>query len=221
MITPLFIFGPSRSGKSTLERLMKSLAGLKCGYENTLLGEVAGRVMGRKNNERFVPLRRLPKALGPKVADVYLKELRLIDEQARVLTTTTPGIVVDAGWIAEHIPSARFIFVRRNLADNALRIFTKFYADPGHEYAYDMKTIVEYISWYERMAEIWLEKLPAATMRVSYDDIISDPQGTLEATARFCGLEAPTRTEIQISGELGCAEPFSEFLAPYLTPGQD
>ena len=55
----IFIFGPSRSGKTTLERLIATCDGVKRGYENPILeNSVRGafRTAGLPTRERIIEL---------------------------------------------------------------------------------------------------------------------------------------------------------------------
>ena len=208
----LFIMGPSRSGKSCLEKLLSGLDSVKCGYEspillNSVLQDV--RSAGHANLDRQS---QLPDEQGSNAAEKYSLELRSTAGQAKIFTNTSPGHINFVGRIAEIIPSARFIFVHRNMDDIALRIFMRQYNDDTHSYAYKMSNIFNHLSWYQQMADIWIDKLPKTSMALSYEDMVTDPKGSLASIAEFCGLPAPEGNPPDPGDDRGCANPYLEFL---------
>ena len=58
-------------------------------------------------------------------------------------------------------PNVRFIFVRRDHFDTALRIFMKPYRS-GNHYAYDLKSIFEHLAWYDRMIDAKSSPAPSS-----------------------------------------------------------
>ncbi len=216
----LFILGPSRSGKSSLEKLVGHLEGVKSGYENTILwgagrtalDDFVLRAALRTEASNSSELGPLPNKLGKGISEHYLTELRRRTGQAAVFTNTSPGHITDVGWITECIPSTRFIFVKRRQEDNALRIFMKQYGKGRNYHAYDLENIFEYLCWYQQMTEEWLDKLPEITMAVSYEEMIADPKKTLDDVARFCGLVPHKDFSAELSGDVGCSEPYDKFL---------
>jgi Flp pilus assembly protein TadD len=134
----LFILGPSRSGKTTMERLVGTLDGVKRGYENPSVDQVvrrafqgAGFLVGK--------LESLPTQFHPLLANLYRHEIVRRAGPARVFTNTSPGRIHDAALIAAVFPNTRFILVKRDVDDNVLRIFMHRYLR-GNFYAYDLKT---------------------------------------------------------------------------------
>ena len=65
----------------------------------------------------------LPPALDGRLREVYAQELRDFAPGARIVTDTYPAIISYVGRIAAAIPQARFVFMRREHDDLALRIF--------------------------------------------------------------------------------------------------
>lgn len=203
----LFILGPSRSGKTTLEQLVKQFDGVKCGYENRLVERATRRTSQLSG---LLTLRNpvdLPKVLDERLRAIYLEELCEFADGANIVTDTYPAMIPYIGRVASMIPNARFIFVKRDLYDCALRIFMKHYR-AGNDYAYSIETIFDYVSWYYDMAEIWSAQFPELTLSVEYDHAVAEPEATLALLAEFCGAQIVEGELPKLGDDRGCAQAY-------------
>ncbi len=208
----LFIVGPSRSGKSTLERLAAQLAGTKRGFESRLVEPAARRTSQQSGLLTVVDPAGLPRSLDGRFRQIYLEELRDLAGGAGIVTDTHPGLIGSVGRIAATIPRARFVFIKRHTDDVALRMFMKPYR-AGNHHAYDVATIFEYLSLYGEMSDLWMERFPSLTMSIEYEEMIADPRGTLARVARFCGAFMPDGPLPKLGDDRGCAAPYRALIA--------
>jgi Flp pilus assembly protein TadD len=209
--TSLFILGPSRSGKTTLERLVSALPGVKCGYENHIIQNSVKRtnqLAGRLSIER---LAELPEALYPHFRDIYKADLLQRCQGFEVFTNTMPGIIANVGRIVAAVPKARFVFVKRDIDDLTVRIFFKHYLT-GNAFAYGVANIKDYLAWYFQMTDIWAEKFPDIVARVTYEDMITDPKATIARLGEFVGLEPSNGLSPALGDDRGCAKPYLEMI---------
>jgi tetratricopeptide (TPR) repeat protein len=208
----LFILGPSRGGKTTVESLAGSIPGVKRGYENLIVGNAAARATQMAG---FPTVRRaaaMPPAVEPSFAEAYRRELLQRAAGAPVFTNTNPGIIHDVGRLFCLIPGSRFVFVRRNTDDNSLRIFMTKY-NVGNEYGYDLRSIHAQIAWYNRMADTWARKLPSTiVLTLNYEDVIADPKAARSQIAGLLGLPAPVGSIPDLGDDRGCATPYKAFM---------
>jgi tetratricopeptide (TPR) repeat protein len=207
----LFIIGPSRSGKTTVEQLVKHLEGVKCGYESRLVERATRRTSQLSGLLAMRNPVDLPKALDEQLRTIYLEELLEFADGAQIVTDTYPAMIPYVGRVATTIPNARFIFVKRDHYDCALRIFMKHYR-AGNDYAYSIETIFHYISWYYDMAEIWSAKFPDLTLSIRYDQTVADPEATLSRLAEFCGVAIVEGELPQHGDDRGCSQAYRELL---------
>lgn len=207
----LFIMGPSRSGKTTVEKLVKQLNGVKCGYENRLIERATRRTSQLSGLLTMRNPVDLPKALDERLRKIYLEELIDFADGAKIVTDTYPAMIPYVGRVATTIPNARFVFVKRDRYDCSLRIFMKHYR-AGNDYAYSIETIFDYVSWYYDMAEIWSAKFPERTLSVEYDQAVAEPEATLSRLADFCGARIVEGQLPKLGDDRGCSQPYWELL---------
>ncbi len=207
----LFILGPSRSGKTTMEQLLGTLDGVKLGYENPIVENAVRRAFqteGLLTSSRFVTL---PLNLDALWRDFYVDDLKKRAGSANVFTNTHPGHIDDAVRIATALPSARFIFMKRDADDIALRIYMKQYGVANY-HAFDIGNIRDHVAWYNRMIDGLAERLADVSRVIRYEDMIADPANALRSVAGLCGLDPPKGPIPALGDDRGCAKPYRDFM---------
>jgi hypothetical protein len=212
--TSLFILGPSRSGKTSLEKLVGSGSRVKLGYENYLVHDATRRTNQFAGRLGDRDLLQLPVELYDDFTALYLAALNEKAPGCDIFTNTMPGLITRVGPILQAIPKARFVFVRRNVDDLAVRIFFKDYRR-GNTYSYRLPDVYAYVAWYHRMEDMWAKKYPAHVMLVAYEDMVANPAAILARVTEFCGVAAPTGDLLDIGDDRNCAKPFREMLAAH------
>jgi hypothetical protein len=212
----LFIVGPSRAGKSTLERLVSRLDGVKRGFERRLVDPAARRTSQLAGLLTVVDPLELPRALDAQFCRNYLEELRQFASGARIVTDTHPGIITSVGRIAATIPDVRFIFVRREPNDLALRILMRWYR-AGNHYAYDIKTVFEYVSRYDKLMDLWSKTLPHLSICLSYEELVGDPKAALARVAGLCEVAPVFKSIPKLCDDRNCSQPYRHFMSDVLT----
>ncbi len=157
-------------------------------------------------------LEQLPSQLYPFCRQYYLEELSRRAGSARVFTNTSPGHIHAAALIVENFPNARFIFVKRDLEDNVLRIYMTKYRS-ANAYAYDLKTAREHVLQYHQTIDLMAEKFPDIVRVIKYEDMVVNPAAALAATADLCELTMSDEPLPAIDPDCGCAAPYRHFMA--------
>lgn len=210
--TSLFILGPSRSGKTTVERLIGEFSGVKRGYENSIIPNSVRRTNQLFGRLSFDALAELPDELYGEFSKIYVDDMLRRAGGAQIFTNTAPSNIADVARIAASVPRARFVFVKRDIDDLAIRIFFRQYRH-GNNYAYHVPNIYEFLEWYHSMVDVWAESFPQIVTIVRYDDMISDPAATATQIADFCRLSLPGDPLPQLGDDRGCGKPYREWLA--------
>ena len=211
----LFILGPSRSGKSTMERLVSGLAGVKRGYENPIVENAIRRTFQSSALPTDTLLGHLPSPAYPLCRGIYLQELMRHAGSARIFTNTNSGGIFEAASIATVFERTRFILMKRDLDDNLLRTYMRKYRE-ANAYAYDLKAAREHILWYHKMIDLMAAKFPNIVRVIHYEDMIANPDLALRTAAELCDVSIEDRDSITIAGDPGCAAPYREFISAEL-----
>jgi len=132
----LFILGPSRSGKTTMEALITSLDGVKRGDENPIVEDAIRGTLQSAGLLTSKMFEVLPQRLDGMCRELYLKELASRAGSAVVFTSTHPARIHDLARIAGAFPNVKAIFIKRNFDDNLLRIYMRKH-ETANPYAYD------------------------------------------------------------------------------------
>lgn len=208
----LFILGPSRSGKTLMERLVSRLDGVERGFENPIVENTVRRTFQASGLPPDGQLGHLPPQAYPLCREIYREELARRAGSATVFTNTHSGCIFEPACIVSVFENVRFILMKRNLDDNLLRVFLRKYR-AGNPYAYDLKAARDHILWYHQMIDLMVEKFPRIVRVIRYEDMITDPATASLTTAELCGLLVSERPAGTVTGDLECAVPYRHFMA--------
>jgi hypothetical protein len=206
-IRSLFILGPSRSGKTSVERLVAALDGVKRGYENPIVENAIRRTFQSSALLTSNNFENLPDQLLPLCREIYLEELQQRAGTATVFTNTHPGRIHDVARLVSILPNARFIFVKRDVEDTILRMYMRRY-DRGNSHSYDLAAARDHVIWYHQMIDLLSEKLPKHTRVIRYEDMVANPTATLQTAAELCELSMQHGPLPTIGDDRGCALPY-------------
>jgi tetratricopeptide (TPR) repeat protein len=207
----LFILGPSRAGKTTMEKLVSELPGVKRGYENPIVENAVRRTFQVSALPPDSVLSSLPAPAYPLCRTLYREELARRLAGATVFTNTNSGCLFEAAHIASVFENARFIFMKRNMEDNLLQIFMREYQG-GNPYGYNLKAAREHILWQHQITDLMAERFPEIVRVVHYEDMIPNPMVCLRTAAELCGLSIPNGLLTTAAGDPGCSTPYRQFM---------
>lgn len=207
----LLILGPSRSGKTTLESLTIQLEGVSGGYESSPFENALTDTVRELNLPPYWNLYDLPTQHLEKFRKFAATRISKIARPDTMITLTNPSLALNAAALATIVPGLRIIFVKRDINDLALRIFQTNYSTKNG-YSYNLKTIKRHIEWYNDMMHAMKSKFPNIVRVVAYDDMLEDPDSTLNSVADFCGLPRHKEKIGVVPDDRGCAQPYLEFM---------
>ncbi|HET9717990.1 MAG TPA: tetratricopeptide repeat protein [Pseudolabrys sp.] len=211
----LFILGASGSGKTTMEKLVGMLPGVKRGYENPIVENSVRWTFQAGNLPTVSSLGQLPRQLFPLFRKIYHEELARRIGPAKVFTNTLPTCIHDAARLASLVPNARFVCLKRNVEDNLLRIFMRKYRD-NNSYGYNLKAARDHILWYHQMIDMLAERFPKIVRVIQYEDMVLNPSESLRAGAELCGLPNWSGQIPKVGEDVGCARPYRQFISDQL-----
>ncbi|MDZ4735739.1 MAG: tetratricopeptide repeat protein [Rhodospirillaceae bacterium] len=207
----LFILGPSRSGKTIVERLVATIPGVHAGGENALAR------IARERAADGSDLATLTQDQRARFADEYARLLARAGE-ARIVTGTAPGNIRDIVPLAGLVPNLRLVFLKRARNDLLLRIAMKQYT--GNDYAGDPASIAAYLDFYDGMIDRLAARFPRHALLLHYEDVVADPDAARSAIAQLCGVAAPTGSAPKLPDDRNCAAPYAALIAAALSGNQ-
>jgi tetratricopeptide (TPR) repeat protein len=210
----LFILGPSRSGKSSLELLLRSLDYLTAGYEAPIVETALRRAYQASALPAIGDLDNVTSDLYPLFRHYYLDELTRRARSTCVFTSTLSDHIHHASTIASLVPNVRFVFMRRSPQDTALRIYMSKYLR-GNAYAYDLKSIARYLAWYDAMTDLFAQKYRDVAIVVTYESMIADPHTVLSKVGSFAGLNVRDGFKPELVDDRDVARPYTELMGHY------
>jgi tetratricopeptide (TPR) repeat protein len=199
-VKKIFFLGPSRSGKSILEKLLINSPNVCPMFENINLDALGDMEPLREGYTK------------PNMADIfYNNENSLINRGYEVITSTNPESIFYIDKLIDTFNDSFFILLKRNRIDVASEIFIKEYRN-GNYYSYDHLSISKYLDSYEAIWEILKQKVPEYTLEISFEDILIDPQDTLKKISDLTSLNFQI-DYTQNNSLTNFVKPFKEYYA--------
>ena len=115
-LTKLFIMGPSKSGKSSLEHILSASPYVKTLYETIKHNELIKNDGGGKDSSELLFENLFSQSEG-----------KLLDEGYEVVTCTNPGSIFYSDYLIDMLPDTYFIVIKRDSKDVSPEIFTTEY----------------------------------------------------------------------------------------------
>ena len=185
--TPIFIIGMIRSGTTLVEQILASHPAVFGAGELHDLSTVADSTV-RDRGLRFPDgIEDLDDAAFNRLAEDYLRRLRVRGGRARHITDKMPSNFCHVGLIRLIVPSARIIHVRRNPLDTCFSIFANYFVH-DHPYAYDLTELGAYYRLYGALMEHWRRVVPGGMLELSYEALIERPEAEIRRLLDFCDL---------------------------------
>ena len=190
---PLFVLGMARSGTTLVDRILSGHPDVNPAGELFNFPVAWKQAMGERTFNPFDPAAILASgdpdwhALGQR----YLDSTRPATGTTRHFTDKLPQNYLYLGFIAQALPNARFIHVRRNALDTCLSNFRHVFApgSPYFDYSYDLADVARYYVMLERLMAHWQRVFPGRILDVDYDSLVQTPETLAPQILQFCGLD--------------------------------
>ena len=174
-LAKLFIVGPSKSGKSSVEHILNESSHVKALWEGIKYNELI------KNN-----------SCGKDLSEILFENIfsksegKLFNQGYKVVTSTNPESIFYSDYLMDMLPNAYFIIVKRDILDLSSEIFTSEY-NRENLYSYDVNEISSYLDVYNRICETLVLKVPDRCLAVSFENIIQAPEDVVDQISRLVG----------------------------------
>lgn len=189
---PIFVMGMPRSGTTLVERILSSHPDVYAAGE---LLNFAVTLQGTSNSQ--VPFLFDP-AIGTRTRNIDWEQLgAAYVASTRPATGHTPRFIdklphnfLYAGYIANALPNARIICLRRDPLDTCLSNFRQlFERDSAHfDYSFDLLDTGRYYALFDRLMAHWQRVFPGRILEVHYETVVESPEASVRQLLDFCDL---------------------------------
>lgn len=180
---PVFIVGMPRSGTTLLARQLSRYPGVCNRGELPWIAKLAERqdLNGNASAEALA-----------RAASFYMLHARR-DEAPEVgwILDKQPLNFRYVDLILALFPAARIIHCARSARDTALSLWMQSFNEEVQGYAYDFDDIAVVMHDCARLMARWQRLYPQSIRTIRYEELVTEPDATLDGLARWFGLPAP------------------------------
>jgi len=190
---PIFIIGMPRTGTTLVDRILSSHPDVESAGELQAMPLAVKKAAGTRS-PMVLDAETVAAAMASDMGAVGRDYLQRARHHRRDLTLRFtdkfPGNFFYAGFIAQALPSARIVCLRRHPMDTVLSNFRNLFAVSSryYDYSYDLLDIAAYYVRFDRLMSLWCEALPGRVLEVRYEDLVADQEGETRRLLAHCGL---------------------------------
>jgi tetratricopeptide (TPR) repeat protein len=177
---PIFIVGLPRSGTTLAATQLARHRDVRDRGEMPMLNYIANSLQAGNHHHDTGVLR--------EAAALYRRLAVQDDPHVRWYIDQDPNNFRYLDLIAALFPQARIIHCQRGRRDTALSIWSQSFAQAHYGFANDFDDTADFFSGHDRLMEHWQQRIQLPIHRLDYEDMVSDPQSTMEKLSLFVGL---------------------------------
>ena len=189
---PIFIIGMPRTGTTLVERILSShpdvyAAGELQNFAATLQQASGSQIPLLFNPEIIARTRELD---WEQLGATYLASTRPATGHKPRFIDKLPHNFLYAGFIANALPNARIICLRRDPMDTCLSNFRQLFQHPSShfDYSFDLLDTGRYYVLFDRLMAHWQHVFPGRILEMSYETLLESPETEIRQLLDFCGL---------------------------------
>ncbi len=189
---PLFVFGMPRSGTTLVDRILGSHPLVQSAGELENFSVALKRGSG-STTAALLDADTIARAAGldmTVLGRTYLDSTRPATGQRAHFVDKLPHNFMYVGWIAQALPNAKLVCVRRDPMDTCLSNFRQLFAQtsPYYDYSFDLLDTGRYFLAFDRLMAHWQRTLPGRILEVRYEHLVDAQEAQTRALLAFCGL---------------------------------
>lgn len=192
-VAPIFILGLPRSGSTLIEQILASHSLVEGTQELTEIGRYAGEICG-SDPDCGLPLspeavQRLTAADARALGERFLAETRTYRRLGRpFFIDKMPNNFWHIGLIQLILPHSTIIDIRREPMACGFGNFKQLFGTTNQEFTYGIEDIARHYRAYLDLMGHWDEVLPGRVLRVHYEDVVADLEGSVKRMLEHGGL---------------------------------
>jgi tetratricopeptide (TPR) repeat protein len=199
---PIFIVGLPRAGSTLIEQVLASHSQVEGTQELSDIEHIVRELQGREldaNNPRYpAVLAELGRENFRRLGEKYISATRAYRKGQPEMGQPNMGqpFFIDKmpnnfrhiGLIHLMLPKAKIIDVRREPMACCFSNLKQLFAS-GQEFTYSIESIAHYYRSYLELMRHWDSVLPGRVLRLWYEDVVEDFEGSVRRLVQFCGLD--------------------------------
>ena len=189
--SPIFIVGLPRSGSTLLEQILASHSAVEGTHELANIPRIVADLQGRDGDSMEPRYPRVLAEMPPddfrRLGEKYLQDTRAYRAGKPRFIDKMPNNFRHLGLIRLLLPGAKVIDARREPMGCCFSNLKQLFAS-GQEFTYGVEDIARYYRTYLELMRHWDEVLPGWILRVPYEDVVDDLEGSVRRLLDFCGL---------------------------------
>ncbi|GAB3385840.1 tetratricopeptide repeat-containing sulfotransferase family protein [Lysobacter fragariae] len=189
---PIFVIGLPRTGTTLVERILSSHPQVHSAGELQNFGVILKRASGSRTPDLLDP-DTIARAAGldwDRVGRAYIASTRPGTGHTPRFIDKLPHNFLFAGHIAQALPNAKIVCLRRNPLDSCLSNFRQLFAQasPHYDYSFDLLDTGRYYVMFDRLMAHWQRVLPGRILEIDYETIVDAQEASTRRLLEFCGL---------------------------------
>ena len=189
---PIFVIGMPRSGTTLVERILSSHPDVYSAGELMHFGISLKRATGSRTKSLIDvdTVRRAVNLDWRRLGENYLASTRPATGQTAHFIDKLPHNFLYAGFIAQALPKAKIICLRRHPMDTCLSNFRQLFgADaPFFGYSFNLEHTARYYVLFDRLMTHWQQAIPGRILEIAYEDIVADQENSTRKLLDYCEL---------------------------------
>ena len=189
---PIFVLGMPRSGTTLVERIVSSHPDVWSAGELLNFALCFKRLSGCRTAALLDAATVKAASTGDlhELGEAYIASTRPGTGKTPKFIDKLPYNFLYLGHIANALPNATILWVRRNPLDTCLSNFRQLFApnSPFSGYSFDLLDVGRYYVLFHRLMEHWQRILPGRILEVSYEALVNSQHDVTQGILDFCGL---------------------------------
>lgn len=190
---PIFIIGMPRSGTTLVERILSSHSEVLSAGELSSFPVAYKRATGVRSQSVLdvESVRASGKVDWSALGRAYLDSTRPITGSRPRFIDKLPQNFQYAGFIAQALPKAKIICLRRNAMDTCIANFRQLFTmtAPTFDYSFDIMDTGRYYLMFDDLMRHWHAVMPGRILEIDYEDIVDDQEAMTRKLLAHCGLD--------------------------------
>ena len=191
---PIFVVGMPRTGTTLVDRILSSHPDVESAGELQAM-PLAVKRLAATGSRTIIDRDTIvaSDAIDPaRIGDAYLAQA---DHHRHLgtarFTDKLPANFLYIGHIAQALPNAKIICLRRNPMDTVWSNYKNLFASHSayYAYSYDLMDTARYYARFVRLMDMWERLVPGRVLQLSYEGLVADQEGQTRRLLAHCGLD--------------------------------